>query len=99
MFITSTVLQDAALERVAALLRAEDAVVIAHYYTAPEIQQLAETTRGFVGDSLAMAQFGVNSTASTLIVAGVRFMGESAKILNPEKRVLMPTLQPTFSLD
>lgn len=87
------------IERIAALLKAEDAVVIAHYYTRPEIQYLAEHTAGFVGDSLAMAQFGTQSTASTLMVAGVRFMGESAKILNPEKRVLMPTLEATCSLD
>ncbi|WP_423063961.1 quinolinate synthase NadA [Candidiatus Paracoxiella cheracis] len=88
-----------AIDRLRHLLKAEDAVVIAHYYTDPEIQELADETNGFVGDSLAMAQFGSESTASTLMVAGVRFMGESAKIINPEKRVLMPTLKATCSLD
>lgn len=88
-----------AISRIAALLKAEDAVVVAHYYVSPEIQYLAEQTGGFVGDSLAMAQFGLQSSASTLMVAGVRFMGETAKILSPEKRVLMPTLEATCSLD
>lgn len=85
--------------RLRPLLKAEDATVIAHYYTDPEIQQLADETGGFVGDSLAMAQFGVECSAATLMIAGVRFMGESAKILSPEKRVLMPTLAATCSLD
>lgn len=87
------------LERLAGCLRARDAVLIAHYYTDPEIQALADYSGGFVGDSLAMAQFGCRSPATTLVVAGVRFMGETAKILNPEKTVLMPTLAATCSLD
>ncbi len=91
--------REKSISRLADLLAAEDAVVIAHYYTEPEVQQLAEETGGFIGDSLAMAQFGVEHTASTLMVAGVRFMGESAKILSPQKRVLMPTVQATCSLD
>jgi len=82
-----------------ALLEKNNAVLISHYYVAPELQALAEQTGGFVGDSLAMAQFGVEHEASTIIVAGVRFMGESAKILSPDKRVLMPTLEATCSLD
>ncbi|PMH46188.1 quinolinate synthase [Vibrio sp. 10N.286.49.B3] len=81
------------------LLKQKDAVLIAHYYTDPEIQALAEETGGFVGDSLEMAKFGNRHTASTLIIAGVRFMGESAKILTPEKRILMPTLDAECSLD
>lgn len=86
-------------KEIAARLEAEDAVLVAHYYTAPEIQALAEETGGCVSDSLEMARFGHDHKASTLIVAGVRFMGETAKILNPEKRVLMPTLDATCSLD
>ncbi|MCL9774741.1 quinolinate synthase NadA [Vibrio methylphosphonaticus] len=82
-----------------ALLQEKDAVLIAHYYTDPEIQALAEETGGFVGDSLEMAKFGNRHSASTLIIAGVRFMGESAKILTPEKRILMPTLEAECSLD
>ncbi len=80
-------------------LRARDAVLVAHYYTDPRIQALAEETGGCVADSLEMARFGNEHPASTLVVAGVRFMGETAKILNPEKTVLMPTLEATCSLD
>ena len=81
------------------LLKAHNAVIVAHYYTAPEIQALAEATGGCVSDSLEMARFGRDHEANTLIVAGVRFMGETAKILTPHKRVLMPTLEATCSLD
>ncbi len=86
-------------ERIKALLKAKDAVLVAHYYTDPEIQALAEETGGCVSDSLEMARFGNQHSAKTLIVAGVKFMGETAKILNPEKTVLMPTLEATCSLD
>lgn len=81
------------------LLIQEDAVLVAHYYCDPEIQALAEETGGTVADSLEMARFGRDHGASTLLVAGVRFMGETAKILSPEKRILMPTLEATCSLD
>lgn len=87
------------LERIKHLLIQENAVLIAHYYVDAALQALAEETGGFVGDSLEMARFGKRHTASTLIVAGVRFMGETAKILSPEKRVFMPTLEATCSLD
>jgi len=80
-------------------LKARNAVLVAHYYTAPEIQMLAEETGGYVSDSLDMARFGQSHSAKTLVVAGVRFMGETAKILNPEKTVLMPDLDATCSLD
>lgn len=80
-------------------LEQENAVIVAHYYTAPAIQALAEETGGCVSDSLEMARFGHDHPAQTLIVAGVKFMGETAKILTPEKRVLMPTLEATCSLD
>ena len=92
--------QEAALkEQIKARLVAENAVIVAHYYTAPAIQALAEETGGCVSDSLEMARFGHDHPAETLIVAGVKFMGETAKILTPEKRVLMPTLEATCSLD
>ena len=81
------------------LLKQKSAVLIAHYYTDPVVQALAEETDGFIGDSLEMARFGARHEASTLIVAGVRFMGETAKILSPEKTVLMPTLEAECSLD
>ncbi|MEI7345133.1 quinolinate synthase NadA [Dickeya chrysanthemi] len=80
-------------------LKARNAVLVAHYYTDPEIQSLAEETGGCVADSLEMARFGRNHSAGTLVVAGVRFMGETAKILSPEKTVLMPTLEAECSLD
>ncbi len=86
-------------EKIVELLRQKDAVIVAHYYTDPEIQALAEETGGFVSDSLEMARFGKKHEASTLVVAGVKFMGETAKILTPEKKVLMPTLEATCSLD
>lgn len=85
--------------QIRALLQRENAVLVAHYYTAPAIQALAEATGGCVSDSLEMARFGRDHPAGTLVVAGVRFMGETAKILTPEKRVLMPTLEATCSLD
>jgi len=87
------------IERIKRLLVEQDAKLVAHYYTAPELQELADATGGYVSDSLDMARFGTECTASTLVVAGVRFMGETAKILNPEKRVLMPDLEATCSLD
>lgn len=80
-------------------LSENNAVLIAHYYTDPAIQRLAEETGGFVGDSLEMAKFGATHSADTLVIAGVKFMGETAKMLSPEKRVLMPTLEATCSLD
>src|SRR5690606_20771668 len=81
------------------LLKERNAVLVAHYYTDGVLQELAEETGGFVADSLEMARFGTRTSASTIVVAGVRFMGETAKILNPEKTVLMPTLEATCSLD
>ena len=87
------------VERIKQRLVEENAVIVAHYYTSPAIQALAEATGGCVSDSLEMARFGHDHPAETLIVAGVKFMGETAEILNPEKRVLMPTLEATCSLD
>lgn len=86
-------------EKIKRLLKARNAVLVAHYYTDPEIQSLAEETGGCISDSLEMARFGANHSASTLLVAGVRFMGETAKILSPEKTILMPTLEAECSLD
>ncbi|WP_151705463.1 quinolinate synthase NadA [Nitrincola alkalilacustris] len=86
-------------QKIKQLLHEKDACLVAHYYTDPLIQALAEETGGCVADSLEMARFGSQHSASTLLVAGVRFMGETAKILNPEKRILMPTLEATCSLD
>ncbi len=87
------------VERIKRLLKKQDAVLVAHYYVDEDLQRLAEETGGCVADSLEMARFGHEHPAKTLVVAGVRFMGETAKILNPEKRVLMPTLEAECSLD
>ena len=86
-------------QRIAHELRARDAVLVAHYYVDGDLQDLALETGGCVADSLEMARFGRDHAAQTLIVAGVRFMGETAKILSPDKRVLMPDLEATCSLD
>lgn len=91
--------EDFLRSEIAAELKKRDAVLVAHYYCDPVIQALAEQTGGCVSDSLEMARFGSQHPAQTLLVAGVKFMGETAKILNPEKRVLMPTLDATCSLD
>lgn len=85
--------------RIKRMLKEQDAVLVSHYYVHPDLQDLAEETGGCVSDSLEMARFGHNHPARTIVVCGVRFMGETAKILNPEKRVLMPDLDATCSLD
>ena len=85
--------------RAAELLKAKGAVLVAHYYVDGDLQDLAQASGGIVSDSLEMARFGRDHAAQTLVVAGVKFMGESAKILSPEKRVLMPDLDATCSLD
>lgn len=81
------------------LLLDHNAVLVAHYYVDAALQDLAESSGGFVGDSLEMARFGLNCEADTVVVAGVRFMGETAKILSPEKRILMVETQAECSLD
>lgn len=80
-------------------LKDNNATLVAHYYVSADIQTLAEETGGIVSDSLEMARFGQNSDADTIVVAGVKFMGETAKILSPEKRVLVIDDQATCSLD
>ena len=91
--------RDELVARIKRLLKEQNAVLVAHYYTSGDLQDLAESSGGIVSDSLEMARFGHANPAKTLVVAGVKFMGETAKILNPEKRVLMPDLQANCSLD
>jgi quinolinate synthase len=86
-------------QRIRVLLKERDAVMVSHYYVHPDLQDLAEETGGLVADSLEMARFGRDHPAKTLVVSGVRFMGETAKILSPQKQVLMPDLDATCSLD
>ena len=81
------------------LLDEKNGVLISHYYVDKEIQELTEDLGGCVSDSLQMAKFGQNSEADLLVVSGVKFMGETSKILSPEKTILMPTLEATCSLD
>jgi quinolinate synthase len=86
-------------DKIRRLLKEKGAVLVAHYYVDSDLQDLAEETGGCVSDSLEMARFGRDHSAQTLVVAGVRFMGETAKILSPHKTVLMPDLDATCSLD
>src|SRR6201989_2072898 len=85
--------------RATELLEQHDAALVAHYYVDGDLQDLALETGGCVADSLEMARFGRDAPQKTLGVRGVRFMGESSKILSPGKRVLMPDLDATCSLD
>ena len=80
-------------------LKENNATLVAHYYVSSDLQTLAEESGGIVSDSLEMARFGQNSDADTIIVAGVKFMGETAKILSPEKRVLVLDTEANCSLD
>jgi len=86
-------------KRIAALLKKNDAVLVSHYYVDGELQDMADETGGTVSDSLDMAKFGMEHDASTVVVAGVKFMGETAKILSPEKRVLLIEEEAECSLD
>jgi quinolinate synthase len=86
-------------DKIRRLLIEKNAVMVSHFYVHPDLQDLAEETGGLVSDSLEMARFGRDHAAQTLVVSGVRFMGETAKILSPEKRILMPDLEATCSLD
>ena len=86
-------------EKIKKKLKQQGAVIVSHYYTDSDLQLLADETGGRVSDSLDMARFGYESNAKTLVVCGVKFMGETAKILNPEKRILMPDLNANCSLD
>lgn len=75
-------------EKIAELKNKKNAVILAHYYTPPEIQEIAD----YVGDSFYLAKVAKDSNADIIVFCGVSFMGESAKILNPDKKVLMPDL-------
>jgi quinolinate synthase len=81
-------------DEIAALKAREDATILAHYYQEGEIQQLADYT----GDSLKLARAATKVKTSTIVFCGVHFMAETAKMLNPDKRVLLPDLQAGCSL-
>jgi quinolinate synthase len=81
-------------EEVRELAAAQDAVVLAHNYQLPEVQDVAHHT----GDSLALSRIAAESDASTIVFCGVHFMAETAKILSPEKTVLIPDAAAGCSL-
>ncbi len=86
--------QERLKEQILQLKKEKDAVIFAHYYTRPEIQDIAD----FIGDSLALAQQATRVRANILIMCGVHFMGETMKILCPEKKVLVPDMAAGCSL-
>lgn len=80
-------------------MREQDAILVSHYYVDDDLQDLAEESGGTVSDSLEMARYAYEHEASTIIVAGVKFMAETSKILSPEKRVLLLDNEAECSLD
>ena len=86
-------------EEIKVELKKQNAILITHYYVDSFIQDLTIATGGIVSDSLEMARFGKNNPAQTLVVSGVKFMGETAKILSPSKRILMSDIEAECSLD
>ena len=91
--------KDDLFESITHNLKKNKATVVSHYYVDPLIQEITEKTGGFVGDSLEMAKFVSRCESENLIVCGVKFMAETAKILSPEKSIFVPTLESTCSLD
>ena len=82
------------INKIRSLAKEKNAVIFAHYYTRPEIQECAD----FIGDSLALAQQATRVQADILVMCGVHFMGETMKILCPEKKVLIPDMNAGCSL-
>ena len=91
--------KDDLFDSISRSLKKNKASVVSHYYVDPLIQEITEKTGGFIGDSLEMAKFGSRCESENLIVCGVKFMAETAKILSPEKSIFVPTLESTCSLD
>lgn len=87
------------IEEIKKIVKEEKIYLISHYYTDPKIQKITEELNGCVSDSLQMAKAGSESKSQTIVVSGVKFMGETAKILSPDKKIVMPTLEATCSLD
>lgn len=85
---------DALIEEINLLRRKKNAVILAHYYQRGELQDVAD----YVGDSLALAQWAAKTDADVIVMCGVHFMGETAKILCPDKKVLVPDMEAGCSL-
>jgi len=86
-------------DKLLAQLKEQNAILVSHYYVDDDLQDLAEESGGTVSDSLEMARYAYEHEASTIIVAGVKFMAETSKILSPEKRVLLLDDESECSLD
>jgi len=86
-------------KKLLAQLKEQDAILVSHYYVEDDLQDLAEESGGKVADSLEMARYAYEHEASTIVVAGVKFMAETSKILSPEKRVLLLDSDSECSLD
>jgi len=82
------------ISQINVLKRQKNAVILAHYYQVPEVQDIAD----FIGDSLALAQYAEKTEADVIVLAGVYFMAETAKIINPKKKVLIPDPEAGCSL-
>ena len=85
---------DELISEIERLRREKNAVVMAHYYQIGDIQDIAD----MVGDSLALAQYAAKTEADIIVLCGVHFMGETAKILSPQKKVLVPDIEAGCSL-
>src|SRR5690606_8003189 len=82
------------IDKIDSLRKEKNAIIMAHYYQDADIQDIAD----FVGDSLALAQWAAKTTADIIVLCGVHFMGETAKILSPDKRVFIPDIMASCSL-
>ena len=94
-----SIAEDKLRQNIIRLLKAQDAILVAHYYVDDELQDLAEQSGGTVADSLEMARYAYEHDANTVVVAGVKFMAETSKILSPNKRVLLLDNDAECSLD
>ena len=86
--VNESLSNESLLEEIAALKQEKNAVILAHYYVRPEVQAIAD----YIGDSFYLSKVAASLEANTIVFAGVYFMGESAKVLNTDKTVLLPDM-------